>query len=509
MTTAAAPSPVASARAEGLDRTEAKIAVTVARGDGIGPEIMDATLRVLDACGAGLEYEFIDIGERVYAAGNSAGIAPESWASLRRTKVFLKAPITTPQGGGFKSLNVTTRKTLGLYANVRPCVAYHPYVRCKHPGMDVVIIRENEEDTYAGIEHRQTAEVTQCLKLISRPGCEKIVRYAFEYARSYGRKKVTCFTKDNIMKATDGLFHKVFDEIGAEYPEIEKEHWIVDIGAAKLADTPGIFDVIVMPNLYGDILSDVGAQIAGSVGLAGSANIGEHCAMFEAIHGSAPRRAGQDLANPSGLMLAAVQMLVHLGRTEAAEKFHNAWLKTIEDGIHTYDIFDESVSTKKVGTKAFADAVIERIGQKPERLVPVGYAKNGAASMIEAKPASKAAKKPVKRLVGVDMFLDWDKPGRKASELATELGLAAANLDLRLKMITNRGVKVWPEGFPETFCTDHWRCRFQHKNAGETVTHGQIVALLTAAARQGLDFIKTEQLCEFDGEAGYSKGQGE
>lgn len=507
MTSAAAVAP--PARSQPQPGAPSRLAVTVAKGDGIGPEIMDATLRVLDACGAGLEYEFIDIGERVYASGNSAGIAPESWASLRRTKVFLKAPITTPQGGGFKSLNVTTRKTLGLYANVRPCVAYHPYVRCKHPGMDVVIIRENEEDTYAGIEHRQTAEVTQCLKLISRPGCEKIVRYAFEYARSYGRKKVTCFTKDNIMKATDGLFHKVFDAIGAEYPEIEKEHWIVDIGAAKLADTPGVFDVIVMPNLYGDILSDVGAQIAGSVGLAGSANIGEHCAMFEAIHGSAPRRAGQDLANPSGLMLAAVQMLVHLGRTEAAEKFHNAWLKTIEDGVHTYDIFDESVSTKEVGTKAFADAVIERIGQQPQRLAPVSYARAGGAAMIEAKPAAKAAKKPVKRLVGVDMFLDWDKPGRKASELATELGLAASNLDLRLKMITNRGVKVWPEGFPETFCTDHWRCRFQHKNAGATVTHGQIVALLTAAARQGLDFIKTEQLCEFDGEAGYSKGQGE
>ncbi len=507
MTPAAAVAP--STRPNTQAGAPVRLAVTVARGDGIGPEIMDATLRVLDACGAGLEYEFIDIGERVYAAGNSAGIAPESWESLRRTKVFLKAPITTPQGGGFKSLNVTTRKTLGLYANVRPCVAYHPYVRCKHPGMDVVIIRENEEDTYGGIEHRQTAEVTQCLKLISRPGCEKIVRYAFEYARSYGRKKVTCFTKDNIMKATDGLFHKVFDEIGAEYPEIEKEHWIVDIGAAKLADTPGVFDVIVMPNLYGDILSDVGAQIAGSVGLAGSANIGEHCAMFEAIHGSAPRRAGQDLANPSGLMLAAVQMLVHLGRTEAAEKFHNAWLKTIEDGIHTYDIFDESVSTKKVGTKAFADAVIERIGQQPERLVPVSYTRQGAAAMIEAKPAAKAGKKPVKRLVGVDVFLDWDKPGRQASQLATELSLAAANHDLRLKMITNRGVKVWPEGFPETFCTDHWRCRFQHKNAGETVTHGQIVSLLTAVARQGLDFIKTEQLCEFDGEAGYSKGQGE
>ncbi|HEX2606430.1 MAG TPA: isocitrate/isopropylmalate family dehydrogenase, partial [Flavisolibacter sp.] len=226
--------------------------ITIARGDGIGPEIMDATLRVLKAAGAALDIEEIEIGEKVYLQGNSAGIEASAWDSLRRTRVFLKAPITTPQGGGFKSLNVTTRKVLGLYANVRPCISYHPYVKTKHPIMDVVIIRENEEDLYAGIEHRQTDEVYQCLKLVSRPGTEKIIRYAFEYARAYNRKKVTCFTKDNIMKMTDGLFHKVFDEVGKEYPEIEKEHWIVDIGAAKLADSPEVFDVIVMPNLYGD-----------------------------------------------------------------------------------------------------------------------------------------------------------------------------------------------------------------------------------------------------------------
>jgi isocitrate dehydrogenase len=260
-----------------------KTPVTVAYGDGIGPEIMEATLQILDAAGAQIEIEKIEIGEKVYRAGNSAGITRDAWDSLRRTKIFLKAPITTPQGGGFKSLNVTVRKTLGLYANIRPCVSYHPFVQTKHPVMDVVIVRENEEDLYAGIEHRQTAQVYQCLKLITRPGCEKIVRYAFEYARKNNRKKVTCFTKDNIMKMTDGLFHKVFDEIAAEYPELENEHWIVDIGAAKLADTPEVFDVIVMPNLYGDILSDVAAQITGSVGLAGSANIGEHVAMFEAF----------------------------------------------------------------------------------------------------------------------------------------------------------------------------------------------------------------------------------
>src|SRR5688500_16769827 len=316
-----------------------KTPITVAHGDGIGPEIMDATLRIIEAGGAQLDIETIEIGEKVYLRGNSAGIEASSWESLRRTRVFLKAPITTPQGGGFKSLNVTTRKTLGLYANVRPCVAYHPFVQTLHPGMDVVIVRENEEDLYAGIDDRQTENVMQCLKLISRPGCEKIVRYAFEYARRNGRRKVTCFTKDNIMKFTDGLFHAVFEEVGAGYSEIEKEHWIVDIGAAKLADTPGAFDVVVMPNLYGDILSDVAAQIAGSVGLAGSANIGDRCAMFEAIHGSAPRRAGQNLANPSGLLLASVMMLVHIEQPDVAERVHNAWLKTIEDGIHTYDVF--------------------------------------------------------------------------------------------------------------------------------------------------------------------------
>src|ERR671928_853647 len=297
-----------------------RIPITVANGDGIGPEIMAATLRILEASGAPLEIETIDIGEKVYLAGNTSGIEPSAWASLRRTKVFLKAPITTPQGGGYKSLNVTVRKALGLYANVRPCVAYHPYVDTKHPGMDVVVVRENEEDVYGGIEHRQSNDVTQCLKLISRGGSERIVRYAFEYARRNNRRKVTCFTKDNIMKITDGLFHKIFDEIAPEYPDIENEHWIVDIGSAKLADAPENFDVLVLPNLYGDVLSDVAAQIAGSVGLAGSANIGESIAMFEAIHGSAPRRAGQNLANPSGLFLGAGMMLVHTGQADVAER---------------------------------------------------------------------------------------------------------------------------------------------------------------------------------------------
>ncbi len=478
-----------------------RIPITVANGDGIGPEIMAATLRILEAAEAPLEIETIDIGEKVYLAGNSSGIEPSSWESLRRTKVFLKAPITTPQGGGYKSLNVTVRKVLGLYANVRPCVSYHPFVETKHPKMDVVIVRENEEDLYAGIEHRQTNQVVQCLKLISRPGSEKIVRYAFEYARRNNRKKVTCFTKDNIMKLTDGLFHKVFDEIAAEYPDIQNEHWIVDIGAAKLADTPEVFDVIVMPNLYGDVLSDVAAQIAGSVGLAGSANIGEHLSMFEAIHGSAPRRAGQNLANPSGLLLGAVLMLVHVGLTEHAERVHNAWLRTIEDGIHTYDIYDEKVSKQKVGTKEFAEAVVARLGQTPQILKARKYSKGeeSHASATSSKPAQK-------ELVGVDVFLDW------TSGSPDDLGDALSKVNgegVKLTMISNRGVKVWPAGHKETFCSDHWRCRFLPESEGGKVAHAQVVSLLGRIAGAGYDFIKTEGLYTFDGQRGFSLDQGE
>ncbi|MEQ8323992.1 MAG: NADP-dependent isocitrate dehydrogenase [Vicingaceae bacterium] len=474
--------------------------ITVARGDGIGPEIMEATLHILKASGANVTWDEIEIGEKVYLGGNSSGIEKSAWDVLRKNKVLLKAPITTPQGGGYKSLNVTMRKSMGLYANVRPCKSYAPFVRTKHPDMDVVIIRENEEDLYAGIEHQQTDEVVQCLKLITRPGCEKIVRYAFEYARLYKRKKVSCFTKDNIMKHTDGLFHKVFLEIAAEYPDIESENWIIDIGAAKLADTPEDFDVIVTLNLYGDVISDIAAQISGSVGLAGSANIGQGVAMFEAIHGSAPDISGQGIANPSGLILASVMMLNHLGMQEMAEKIKNAWLCTIESGMHTADIFKEGISKQKVGTMEFAGAVVSHLGERPKVLKNVEYAKEATLNL----PSYKRKAPKVKTLKGVDVFVDWK--GQDSNELAGKL--MELNNGLELKMITNRGVKVWPEGFDETFCTDHWRCRFEESN-GQPVERSSIVHLLEKSIEQDIDVIKTENLYEFDGVRGYSLGQGQ
>ena len=477
-----------------------KIPITVAHGDGIGPEIMEASLHIIQAAGADLAIETIEIGEKVYLRGNSAGIDPEAWESLRRTKVFYKAPITTPQGGGFKSLNVTARKRLGLYANIRPCVSYHPYVDTKHPKMNVVIVRENEEDLYAGIEYRLSADVMECLKLISRPGSEKIVRFAFEYAKQNSRKKVTCFTKDNIMKMTDGLFHAVFDEIGAEYPEIEQEHWIVDIGAAKLADTPEAFDVIVMPNLYGDILSDVAAQIAGSVGLAGSANVGTSASMFEAIHGSAPRRAGQNLANPSGLLLGGVMMLVHIGQWEAAERVHNAWLRTIEEGIHTYDIYEEGISKQKVGTKEFSQAVVARMGQKPQKLAAVSY----AGAQTKRKEWTPTVRSVDIQMVGVDLYV-----GSKgiAPQVFGDSVKEITYEGLTLKMVDNRGVIVYPGGMSETFLTDSYRCRYEA--GGATVTHAQVAGLYQKFAAAGYDIVKTESLRTFDGKPGFTLAQGQ
>lgn len=478
------------------------IPITVAEGDGIGPEIMAVTLDILNRSDARLDIHKVEIGEKVYLRGQPTGIDPSTWETIRHTKAFLKAPISTPQGGGFKSLNVTVRTNMGLYANVRPCVSYYPFVETKHPKMNVVIIRENEEDLYTGIEYRQTQNSYQALKIITRPGCERIVRYAFEYAKAYGRKKVTCFTKDNILKLSDGLFHKVFDEISSEYPEIQNEHWIIDIGAAKLADTPEAFDVIVMPNLYGDILSDVAAQIAGSVGLAGSANIGEHHAMFEAIHGSAPRRAGQNLANPSGLILASVLMLVHIEQPEAAAAIHNAWLKTLEDGIHTYDIYKPNISKEKVGTKEFGKAVIERLGKLPQTFPAVHYATRKKISKSSVQSEKKVEKK---EFVGVDIFingfLNMDDVHQALEKLPKN--------DLTLTMISNRGAAVWPEKMPDVSCGDSWRCRFMSKSRGISITLKQITTLLQHLVDLNIEYTQVETLCTFDGKPGFTVSQGE
>jgi len=487
-----------------MNHSQKPVQITVAHGDGIGPEIMRATLRMLEASGAPLDIETIEIGEKLYLAGNTSGIGADAWASLFRTRVFLKGPITTPFGGGYKSLNVTARKSLGLFANIRPCISYSPFVFTRFPKMDVVIIRENEEDLYAGIEYRQTRQVYQTLKLVSEPGSEKIVRYAFEYARNNGRKKVTCLIKDNIMKVTDGLFHRVFDRVAAEFPDIQSDSMIIDIGTARLADTPEMFDVIVTQNLYGDILSDVAAQLSGSVGIGGSSNVGDKCAMFEAIHGSAPDLAGRDLANPSGLLLSAIMMLVHVNLPEPAAALHNAWLKTLEDGIHTGDIYKAGMSRERVGTHAFADAVIGRLGQSPEKREAVSYATQITA--IQPSAWNLRVADETKTLAGVDIFLDNPMVGPR--ELGAQLeSLAVAGL--KLVVVSNRGVKVYPDGFEDIFCTDHWRCRFEAADPDAQIDYTLVLKQMQALSEAGLDCIKSENLYRFDGKPGYSLAQGQ
>ena len=390
-----------------------KTPITVAHGDGIGPEIMEASLHIIQEAGAALEIETIEIGEKVYLRGNTAGIDPSAWESLRRTKVFYKAPITTPQGGGFKSLNVTARKRLGLYANIRPCVAYHPYVDTKHPGMDVVIVRENEEDLYAGIEYQLSSRrhgVPQA-HLASRQRKDRPLRLRIreaEWPQEGHLLHERQHHEDDRRSLPQDLRRDRRGVSGHREGALDRRHRRGETGRHAEA-----FDVIVMPNLYGDILSDVAAQIAGSVGLAGSANVGITASMFEAIHGSAPRRAGQNLANPSGLLLGGVMMLVHIGQWEAAERVHNAWLRTIEDGIHTYDIYEEGVSKQKVGTKEFAQAVVARHG--PEAGEAEGRLLRGAPRQRKEWTPNPARRSEKVEMVGVDLYMGSN--GRTPQEL--------------------------------------------------------------------------------------------
>lgn len=492
--------------------------ITIAYGDGIGPEIMESALEILRMAGADLSLSIIEVGKSIYEKGFTTGLMPSAFESLNDSRILLKAPITTPQGGGYKSLNVTLRKKLGLFANVRPVTSFYPFVQTKFPGMDVVIIRENEEDLYAGIEYRQTEQTFQCLKLVTKKGCEKIIRYAFEYAVTNGRKKISCFSKDNIMKMTDGIFHKTFDEIAKEYPQINSDHYIIDIGTAKLAAEPTNFDVIVTMNLYGDIISDVAAEISGSVGLAGSANIGSGFAMFEAIHGSAPDIAGRNIANPTGLIKAAIMMLVHIGQTEVANTIHNALYKTIEDGFHTADIYNDISSQKKVTTKEFTEVVIANLGFKPKSLPEANFTVNNKKTQItEVKQIEALEAK--KSLVGFDLFIDWKK---EFSELLNGLNSMEDEI-FEIKMISARGLLLWP--LTDAYMMPEYNggftvLRFIGKGISgkssndiiapdKSITHRNIIDMLSKVEAASIDFVKYEGLYLFDGKPGYSSGQGE
>lgn len=482
--------------------------IAVAYGDGIGPEIMESVLQILQAAKVNLSIDIVSIGEEQYNHGVLSGIPSSAWDTIKNNRILLKAPVTTPQGKGYKSINVTLRNNLNLFANVRPAMSYHPFIKCNYPKMNMVIIRENQEGLYSGIEYRQTKNSHKSLKILSRTGSEKIIKYAFDYAIKCNRKKVTCFIKDNIMKITDGMFHDVFKKITSFYPEIENSQMLVDIGMAKVAVSPESFDVIVTQNLYGDILSDIAAEVSGSVGLCGSANIGDDYAMFEAIHGSAPDIAGQNIANPSGLINAAIMMLNHLEQNEEASLIKNALNTTLEQGIHTADLYNDKYSTKKVGTKEFTKAIIANLGSKPKQL---GAMENDINHNNPTERNINFQKKfPVEKhklLVGVDIFIDNTIKPAKVEKIITIIKKATQDLSLDAQAIIVRGVAAWPNR-PECLkdIPDICSCRFVSKNdKNKKISQQDIINLLAALNKYKINFTNIENLYVFDGKIGFSE----
>jgi isocitrate dehydrogenase len=478
--------------------------VTVAYGDGIGPYIMQATLDIIQAAGALIKIEDITVGEKSYLNGCTSGISSEAWKTILKNRVFLKSPITTPQGSGYKSLNVTIRKALGLYANVRPCRAYSPFVKTSFPNLDLVIIRENEEDLYAGVEYQITPNVTNTLKILTRDGTEKIIRYAFEYAIKNNRKKVTCMTKDNIMKVSDGMFHKIFDSIAKEYPSIENEHYIVDIGAARLAAKPEIFDVVVTLNLYGDIISDIVAEVSGSVGLAGSGNIGLQYAMFEAIHGSAPAMENKKSANPCGLLSSAIMMLSHIGQGSVATRVQNALLKTIEDGIATKDFHQKGLSKKLVETSEFAQAVIGNFENKPKTFVTQTFQDFTFENIIpKLTPVHNTKKLQNQELCGVDFYISCNQ---ESQDFYQAIGKFSYN-NLKFQMMSFRGMFFdINSNFAKGQVVDYWRCRF---TSASLVLQKDIFELAQKLTNSGFVIATTFSLYNYNGERGFTLAQGQ
>ncbi|MCL2047576.1 MAG: NADP-dependent isocitrate dehydrogenase [Defluviitaleaceae bacterium] len=478
-----------------------KKAVTVIPGDGIGPECINAAIQIIEAAGVNIEWEERHAGARVFKQGIASGVPVDTIESIKRTRVLLKGPLETPVGFGQKSANVTLRKLFETYANIRP-VREFPGVTTPYSGrgIDLVVVRENVEDLYAGIEHMQTPGVAQCLKLISRKGCEKIVRTAFEFARAEGRKSVACATKANIMKLTEGFLKKTFEEIAPEYPDIESWHVIIDNCAHQLVKKPEQYDVIVTTNMNGDIISDLTSGLVGGLGFAPTANLGNDVAIFEAVHGSAPKYAGKDVINPTAVILSAVMMLRHIGEFEAAARIENAVMVTIEEGeAQTGDIvgYDKGVSTS-----AYTKKIIENLGRKPAKYQVRDYAPiklpNVSKSPVFVTPKTR-------RVIGADIFVEW---GNDAEALGKSIEKIAEATPFRLKMISNRGTKVYPVGDTLPDCADHWRCRFVLRDTGADASQEQLIGLLGAVSA-GHRWMHVEKLSEIDGELGYTMAQGE
>ena len=473
--------------------------VTVIPGDGIGPECVNAAIDIVNAVGVNIDWEERHAGERIFEAGVASGVPEDTIESINRTRVVLKGPLGTPIGYGEKSANVTLRKLFETYGNIRP-VRELPGVTTRYSGsgIDLVVVRENVEDLYAGIEHMQTPGVAQCLKLISRKGCDKIIRLAFEFARSEGRRSVACATKSNIMKLTEGELKRSFERIAPEYPEIEAWHVIIDNCAHQLVKKPEQFDVIVTTNMNGDILSDLTSALVGGLGFAPSANLGSDVAIFEAVHGSAPKYAGRDVINPSALVLSAVMMLKYLGEFEAAETVEHAVLSTLQQGTLTGDVvgYDRGVSTSE-----YAKAVIANLGARVD-----GYTVRRAQPIL-IPPAVRdpiTVRPSSREIVGTDIFVET---GLYPEQLGPILERLAEGSELRLKMISNRGTKVYPDGNRNIDVVDQYRCRFVRLN-DEPLALAAVRDLIGRVEAE-LAWCHIELLQHFDGQPSFTKAQGE
>ena len=479
----------------------AKTPVVSIPGDGIGPDVTAAARRVIDAAFPHIEWVEAAAGKSAFEGGEPSGVPDDTLQAIAKTGLALKGPLETGIGTGGKSANVTLRKSFELYANLRP-VRELPGVRTRFSGLgiDLVIVRENVEDLYAGIEYMQTPEVAQCLKLISRTGSEKITRLAFEFARASGRERVTCATKANIMKLTEGLFKRVFEEVSGDYPEITTAHQVIDNCAQQLVMAPEQFDVIVTTNMNGDIISDLAAGLVGGVGLAPSANIGHDVAMFEAVHGTAPDLAGQNVANPVALILAGAMMLRHIGAVKAANGIEHALDRTLEQGRYlTADIAD---GFPAVSTDDFASAVIDGLGHAPK-----AAAKRHFRLAQTPKPGLAARHIPARTFDGIDVFVEW---GQDVDTLSDALRQVTEAMPFRLDMISNRGVMMYPRA-ARASTVNHWRCRFVHDGKAHKgrLAEQQAICTLLGAISSVCMWMHVERLQSFDGEPAYTRAQGQ
>jgi len=475
--------------------------VTLIPGDGIGAEVMHSVRRILDAAEVSIDWEECEAGAEAFRRGITSGVPRETVDSIARTGVALKGPLETPVGFGGKSANVTLRKLFEMFGNIRRAREL-PGVRTPFSGrgVDLVVVRENVEDLYAGIEHMQTPSVAQCLKIMSRKGCEKIVRLAFEFARSQSRTTVTCATKANIMKLTEGLLKRTFEEVAEEYPEMEARHIIIDNLAHQLVIAPEQFDVLVMSNMNGDIISDLTSGLVGGLGLAPSANIGHGVAMFEAVHGSAPDIAGKGLANPTAMILSTVMMLRYLEEFGAAARVECAVLATLEQRrVVTGDL---RRGPGAASTDEFTEAVIANLGCEPSDYRDREYRPLHvpAREELTGTPAPKT-----RRTVGMDVFVEADA---RSQELGPALESAVEGLPVRLKMISNRGTVVYPATGGSTDCVDHWRCRFVLRDGVDEIEASDVFHLLERI-RENHRWNHVETLYEFDGEPSFTLAQGE